>query len=123
MKLPVTNKKSSAAAGSFGAGSDLEGMFYKGKEIGTFSTRKFIVCLDGTKAPRKGNRVEYYQTDWAVIISAVEAKGYKVYKSFSAGVNSNYSYHGAVGVCWESEMQVYLFLYNKILKDGTDSAT
>jgi hypothetical protein len=123
VKLPLTNKKLSAASESFGSGADLEGMFYNGKEIGSLSTRKFIVCIDGTKVSRKGTRIEYYETDWDKIKSVVNVKGYKVYKSFSAGTNSSYSYVGAVGICWESEESVYIYLYNKIMSDGTDTAT
>jgi hypothetical protein len=123
VQLPATSKKISAAAGAFGAGSDLEGMFYNGKEIGSLSTRKFIVCMDGTKVPRKGSRVEYYETDWNKIKSVVNENGFKVYKSFSAGTNSSYSFSGAIGMCWESEESVYIYLYNKIMSDGTDKST
>lgn len=47
------------AANDFGPGYELEGKFYKGKEIGSLSTRKYIVCKDGTKVERKGTRIDF----------------------------------------------------------------
>jgi hypothetical protein len=57
--MPQKGHITSLPANSFGPGYELEGKFYRGKEIGSMSTRKHIVCKDGTKVLRKGARVEF----------------------------------------------------------------
>lgn len=56
MKGQITSRP----ANDFGPGYELEGKFYRGKEISSLSTRKHIACKDGTKVLRKGARVEFY---------------------------------------------------------------
>lgn len=123
--LPRTNKLIQASANSFGSGRDLEGMFYKGKQIGGISTRKNIVCLDGTTATRKGAYVSYYEIDWGKIKSIVNKAGYVVYKS-AGGYDPSYTYriNGLnAGLSWDDEYSVYSYLYKKIQSDGDSTAT
>jgi hypothetical protein len=50
--------KQTSAANAFGAGSDLVGKEFRGKEI-ISATRQYMTTSDGATHPRKGNHIQH----------------------------------------------------------------